>query len=132
MSNFSFGPITQIQTESPTVYAFRVVGHIDDDASEALAEFMNTAFNTHPKVNMLLDLIQFTGSDWDSMLDGDVIKSRWRSLTHVDRYAVVGAPDRAATLINLVDKIIPVEARAFDAQDISQAWGFVGAKAAEA
>lgn len=128
MKNFSFGPITQIPTDNSTVYAFRVIGHIHDDASEALSDFMNTVFDTHAKVNMLLDLSQFTGSDWDSMLDGDVIKSRLRSLKHVQRYAVVGAPDRAATMIALMDKIIPVEARAFDTADIAKAWDFAGAQ----
>jgi hypothetical protein len=77
---------------------------------------------------MLLEMTKFTGSDWDSMLDGDVIKSRFRSLQHVARYAVVGAPDRAAKMIGLMDKVISVEARAFDTHEITQAWDFVGAQ----
>lgn len=128
MSNFSFGPIIQIETTSPNVYAFRVDGHIDDDASEALAAFMNDVFDKQDKVNMLLDLSGMTGSDWDSMLDGDVIKSRFRALKHVGRYGVVGAPDRAAVMIGMMDKVIPVEAKAFDKKDIADAWAFVGAQ----
>jgi alkanesulfonate monooxygenase SsuD/methylene tetrahydromethanopterin reductase-like flavin-dependent oxidoreductase (luciferase family) len=128
MTHFNHGPIQQIPTNSETVFAFQIHGHIDDDASEALAKFMNDAFDKHPKVNMLLDMAKFTGSDWDSMFDGDVIKSRFRSLQHVDRYAVVGAPDRAAKMIALMDKVIPVDARAFDEHESAKAWGFVGAK----
>ncbi|WP_299417735.1 STAS/SEC14 domain-containing protein [uncultured Sulfitobacter sp.] len=128
MTHFKSGPITEIPTDTQTVHAFRVSGHIDDDASEAMAEHMNAVFDRSDKVNMLLDLTGFTGSDWDSMLDGDVITSRLRALRRVHRYAVVGAPDRAAKMINLMDKIIPVEAKAFDAGDAAQAWEFVGAK----
>lgn len=128
MTPFSHGPITQIETDKPNVYAFRVTGHIDDDASEAMAEFMTDAFDRHEeKIDMLLDLTAFTGSDWDSMLDGDVIASRFRALSEVRRYAVIGAPDRAAKMITFMDKIIPVEAKAFDTADSRQAWDFVGA-----
>ncbi|WP_187432333.1 hypothetical protein ROLI_047490 (plasmid) [Roseobacter fucihabitans] len=128
MTHFNQGPIQQIPTDNETVFAFQIHGHIDDDASEALAKFMNDVFDKHPKVSMLLEMTKFTGSDWDSMLDGDVIKSRFRSLQHVARYAVVGAPDRAAKMIGLMDKVIPVEARAFDTHEITQAWDFVGAQ----
>ena len=128
MTQFSYGPITQIPCEAPNVYAFRVTGHIDDDASEALAKFMNAVFDNTDKVNMLLDLSNFTGSDWDSILDGDVIASRFRALSHVSRYAVVGAPDKAAKMIEYMDKIIPVDARAFNASEMAQAWEFVGTR----
>ncbi|SIT90355.1 SpoIIAA-like [Yoonia rosea] len=128
MTHFDHGSIQQIPTDNDTVLAFQIHGHIDDDASEALAKFMNDAFDKHPKVNMLLDMAKFTGSDWDSIFDSDVVKSRFRSLQHVGRYAVVGAPDRAAKMIALMNKVIPVEARAFDADEITQAWDFVGAQ----
>lgn len=125
---FSYGPIHQIETTAPNVYAFRVAGHIDDDASEALAKFMLAAFDRHDeKVDMFLDLTAFSGSDWDSMLDLDVIKSRFRSLSEVRRYAVVGAPENAATMIGYMDKVIPVEAKAFDTSEREAAWAFVGA-----
>jgi len=127
MSLFSHGAIQEIATDGADIYAFKVTGHIDDDASEAMAEFMNDVFDRKEDVNMLLDLTGFTGSDWDSMLDGDVIESRFRALRHVKKYAVIGAPDRAAKMIGLMDKVIPVEAKAFDASDVAAAWAFVGA-----
>ncbi|QBF32644.1 STAS/SEC14 domain-containing protein [Thalassococcus sp. S3] len=129
MAPFSHGSIQQIMTDTPSVYAFRIAGHIDDDASEALAKFMLCVFERHDeKVDMLMDLTAFTGSDWDSLLDGDVIASRFKSLSEVRRYAVVGAPENAAKMIGFLDKIIPVEAKAFDASESDAAWRFVGAR----
>lgn len=127
MTLFSHGPIQQIATDTPGLYAFRIAGHIDDDASEAMAEFMNDVFDGQDEVSMLLDLTGFTGSDWDNMLDFDVIKSRFRALSHVKRYAVIGAPDSAARMIEFMDKIIPVEAKAFDAAESAEAWHWVKA-----
>lgn len=132
MTQFAHGPVTQIPTNSPTVYAFKVTGHIDDDTSEAMAKFMNDVFDRTESVNMLLDLTGFSGSDWDSMLDGDVLESRFRALSHVARYAVIGAPDNAAKMIAMMDKIIPVDAKAFDAGEADKAWEFVGAAATAA
>ncbi|MEH6829995.1 MAG: STAS/SEC14 domain-containing protein [Sulfitobacter sp.] len=128
MTHSSYGPITEIESDAPNVHAFRVSGHIDDDASEALAKHMNGVFDGSDKVNMLLDLTCFTGSDWDSWFDGDVITSRFRALSHVKRYAVIGAPEKAAKMINLIDKVIPVEAKAFDASNAVDTWEFVGAR----
>jgi hypothetical protein len=128
MTKFSAGPIIEISTDTATVHAFRVTGHIDDDASEALAKHMNDVFDRQDKVSMLLDLTGFTGSDWDTMFDDDVISSRFRALKHVSHYVVVGAPDRAAKMIGIMDKIIPVKAKAFDSNDLSAAWVFVGAQ----
>lgn len=128
MSAFAHGPIQQIPMTTSDVYAFRITGHMDDDAAEALADFMNDVFDHSKKVSMLFDLSGFTGSDWDSMLHADVIEARFRALKHVSRYAVVGAPEPAAKMIGLMAKIIPVDARAFDAREASQAWAFVGAQ----
>lgn len=127
MTNFQHGSIAQIPTTSDTVFAFRITGHIEDDDSEALAKFMNDVFDKHDGVNMLMDLTGFTGSDWDSMLDLDVIKSRFRALSEVKRYAVIGAPENAAKMIGYMDKVISVEAKAFSAADSNDAWAFVGA-----
>jgi len=99
MTKFAHGPIAEIPTDSDTVHAFRINGHIDDDASEALAKHMNGVFDRFEKVDMLLDLTGFSGSDWDSMLDGDVIISRLRALRHVSKYAVIGAPENASRMI---------------------------------
>lgn len=127
MTDFSHEPISQMQTSSPNLYAFVVSGHIDDDASEALAKYMNDVFDRHEeKVDMLFDLSGFSGSDWDSFLDADVIASRFRALTNVDKYAVVGAPERAAKMIGLMDKIIPVQARAFSKDEMDAAWSWLG------
>ena len=131
MSTFLEGPITKIPTDNKAVHAFRIVGHIDDDASEALAEHMNDVFDREDKVAMLLDLSEFTGSDWDAMFDDDVISSRFRALKHVSKYAVIGAPERAAKMIGIMDKIIPVDARAFAKTEAAAAWSFVDATPVE-
>ncbi len=120
--------VRQIPTSSDTVYAFEVSGHVSDDDAEALAEYMNDAFDRHEKVNMLMKLDGYTGSDMDAIFDGEVIESRWRSLFNVEKYAVVGAPDGASKMIAFMDKILPVDAKSFASHEEAMAWEFVGEK----
>ncbi|MFP7674004.1 STAS/SEC14 domain-containing protein [Marivita sp. S0852] len=129
MSTFKHGSISKIETTAPNLHAFRITGHVDDDDLEAMAEYMNKVFDTtEDKVDMLIDMGGMTGRDMDAMFDGDVMKAHMRSWSKVRRYAVIAAPDRAGKMIEWSDKVIPVEARAFDASEADNAWAFVGAR----
>lgn len=129
MSEFSHGAISKVATDNPSVHAFRIAGHVEDDDMEAMAEYMNDIFDSaNGKVDMLLDLGGMTGRDLDVMFDGDVLMAQIRAWSKVGRYAVIAAPDRAAKMIEWADKVIPVEARAFEASEADAAWLFVEAK----
>lgn len=127
MNQLNLPSVKQIPTTSETVFAFDVQGRVSDDDAEALAEYMNDVFDRHDKVNMLMRLDGFTGSDKTALFDGDVIESRWRSLFNVEKYAVVGAPDGASKLIDFMDKLLPVDAKSFTSAQEPEAWQFVGA-----
>ncbi|MBU4530913.1 MAG: STAS/SEC14 domain-containing protein [Desulfomicrobium sp.] len=84
---------------------------------EAMAATINQAFDERPPVSMLLVFEYYDGLKTGAGLDVETFKSQFRSLAKVDKYAVVGAPSAAATLINVMDNVIPVDARTFDASD---------------
>jgi len=128
MTDFHQGAVSQIPNTSDRVYAFEVSGHLDPDTSEALAQFMNARFDAHDKkVHLLFDLSKLEDSDGAAILKTDVARSRVRALSHVEKYAVVGAPDAANKMIDAMGAIIPVEARTFAASERDAAWSFVGA-----
>lgn len=128
MQLFSSQSIQQIPANDSHVFAFHITGNVTDDDSEALAKFMNAAFDNADTVNMLMLFEDFEGSEWDSMFDDDVIKSQFRALIKVEKYAVVGAPERASKLISAMDWILPVDAKAFERRDLDKAWTFVGSQ----
>ena len=120
--------ITQIATDRAGLYAFRISGKISDDAMEEMAEYMNTAFDVHTdKVDMLMIFDGFEGSEFGASWDWDVIKSRFKALSNVDRYVVVGAPDKAERMIAFMDNLLPVKAETFDDEAI--AWQSLAARA---
>lgn len=124
---FKSRAVTQLPATAPHVFAFRISGHVTSDDMEAMSEFMNARFEEHDSVNMLLIFEAFEGRDTGAGLNWETIKAQTKSLSKVDRYAVVGAPGSAETMIGAMDKIIPVDARTFEPGEEAAAWTFVGA-----
>lgn len=119
--------INQISVDNPLVYAFRIKGEIDAHDLKAMGATMNDAFDAQPSVSMLLIFEQFEGLDAGAGFDMETLTSQFRSLAKVDKYAVVGAPSIASTMINVMDKVIPTDARTFERTEEVSAWAFVGA-----
>jgi hypothetical protein len=118
--------IVRIPVQSAEVYAFRITGEIEPEDLRHMAETMNLAFDTHASISMLLIFDPYDGAQAGAGLDMETLTSQFRSITKVDKYAVVGAPSFASTMINVMDKIMPVDARTFTADEEALAWQFVG------
>ena len=115
--------VRRIGVDKPSVYAFEILGKVSAEDMESMAKIMNAAFDAHEeKVDMMLIFTEYDGSEAGALFDGDVISSRFKSLTNVDKYVVVGAPDSAETMLNMFGKIMPVEAHTFDMSEIDKAW----------
>ncbi|QFU07483.1 hypothetical protein PARPLA_00947 [Rhodobacteraceae bacterium THAF1] len=126
---FTTPTVRQAPADTDGVYAFHIVGEVTSDDMETMAEYMNTQFDTHDKVSMLLIFDRYDGAESGASLDWDVIKSRVRSVAKVDKYAVVGAPEKAGDMVETMSKVLPVDGRAFDTE--AEGWAFVGAKPKE-
>jgi hypothetical protein len=123
--------VRQIRTTAPHVYAFEIDGEVSTAEMHAMGETMNAAFDTiDGKVNMLLIFRRYDGAETRAQFDWEGVTSRFRSLAHVDRYVVVGAPDGAEDMVEAMGKIIPVEAMTFRLEELDAAWAAVGARPA--
>jgi hypothetical protein len=119
--------ITQIATDSPAVYAFRIEDGVSSDEMAAMARLIDGAFDRHDTIRMLLFLYDFRMTDAVRSLSFKSLATQARSVWNVSHYAVVGAPNVAAVMIEAFDKIIPVKASTFDRGEEADAWAFVGA-----
>ena len=120
--------IKRITSNEPNVYAFEISGEIREEDMKSMATTMQSAFAAHESVDMLLIFRDYQGSETGAGMNEETIRSQWQALSQVKRYAVVGAPDYAKTLIDVMDKLIPVKAETFPAEKIDEAWAFVGAR----
>lgn len=124
--------ITQIETTDRRVYAFRIAGGVTSEEMADIAEVMNAAFDRDETVSMLVLLHGFDASDAAAGLSLRSLEAQFRSLAHVERYGVVGAPAFAAAMIEAFGKIGPIEARTFDPDEEAAAWAFVGTSPVDA
>lgn len=120
--------VRRLPTSRDDLYAFEIDGKVTAAEMEAMADQMNAAFDTHDSVDMLLIFRDFDGSEIGAGYDWSSLKSRIRSLAKVDKYVAVGAPQEAATMIEVLGKLMPVETKAFPMSELDAAWDFMGAR----
>ena len=119
--------IHRIPTDDPKVFAFRLEAGFDGDDLRGVAETLDAAFDAEGRINMLLKLDDMSTAEAAGGFSLKSLKTQARALNHLDRYAVVGAPDATAKMLAAFDKVSGVEARAFERDDEDAAWRFVGA-----
>jgi hypothetical protein len=118
--------ITEVETSRADLFAFRIDGEVSRDDMSAMADYMNDVFDRFEQIDMLMIFDRYEGAEAGASLSWEALKSRFRSLTKVGRYLVVGAPERAAELIEIMDNLIPVKAETYD--DEAAAWRALGAE----
>ena len=125
---FTCPSILQIETSRPDLFAFRITAEVSREDMTAMAEYMNEIFDKNDnKVDMLMIFDRYEGAEAGASLSWESIKSRFRSVSNVSRYVVVGAPAAAEGMIEIMDHLIPVKAETFD--DEAAAWRELGAEA---
>ncbi len=120
--------IEQIAVNKAEVYAFRITGQVEPEDLKQMGAVMNDAFEIHKSVSMILVFDAFDGVEAGAGFDMETVRSQFRSVAKVDKYAVVGAPTAAATMIKIMDKILPTDARIYASSDEPAAWAFIGAE----
>jgi len=121
----AIGFISRVPTPEAHLLAFEVVGTIDKGAIRSMAEQVMAAFDTVGDIDLLILMDRFEGMTAGAALDPANLLSQARSLSNVRKYGVVGAPAMAATMIELFDKVIPVDAKTFEAHEVDAAWDWV-------
>jgi hypothetical protein len=109
----------------PTLLVFEIAGKISKSDIEDMATQIDQAFDTLDRVDLLLIMTDFEGMDTDAVFDREALATQVRSLRHVRKYGVVGAPGWARAMIEFSDVLTPVEAKTFDLAQEAEAWAWI-------
>lgn len=103
---------------------FEVVAKITETDIEWMAARVQAAFDTQGEIDMLIIMRHFDGAELGAVFDADAMKAQMRSLKHVRRYGVIGAPFWAKAMINLFSPLTPVEEKTFalEEEDAARIW----------
>jgi hypothetical protein len=109
----------------PTLLVFDIIAKIAKDDIEEMAEAVDAAFDLYDKIDMLLIFSDFEGMDADAAFDREALGAQVRSIRHVRKYGVVGAPAWARAMIEISGVLSPVESKTFDLEQEAEAWAWI-------
>jgi hypothetical protein len=119
-----------LQTTKENVFAYEVTGRIRQKDIKAAAQAMKPFLEREGKINVLARMKGYKGFDLMAALDDDLVWLKYKSLSKVERYAVVGASNSMRNFLELVSPLFSVKVRVFEASEEEAAWEWVGAQQA--
>ncbi len=117
-----------IQTNNDRVVAYAIDGSISEKDVKNAAKVLNEAFEKHDKINILVRMKDFRGYDLYAFLNDDLYRMKYKALSKVEKYAVVGAKPWMRNLMELISPLFTMETRVFDEAEEAAAWDWVGAQ----
>ncbi|MFC3695788.1 STAS/SEC14 domain-containing protein [Chenggangzhangella methanolivorans] len=116
-----------VSRDSPRLdlLVFEIQSKIPKADIEWMSRIVDRAFEEHEQIDMLLLMTNYEGSELSAMLDGEALSVQSRSVARVRRYAVVGAPSWARTMIEIFGSLSPVDAKTFELANEAAAWAWV-------
>ena len=119
-----------LPTTSESVFAYEVNGKLREKDVKAAVDKFKPYLEREGKINVLARMKNFGGFDLLSVFDDDLIKLKYKSLSKVDRYAVVGPSAWMRNFLELLSPMFSTKIKVFDAGEEQAAWEWVGAKQA--
>lgn len=112
-------------SDDPTCLIFAFDRRLDHTQVVAMAELVDHAIKRNGELRLLLDLRRTETFSLGAFLSPKAMVTSVHSIGPVSRYAVVGAPDIAAFAVEGFGTILPLESRAFSADEYADAHKWV-------
>lgn len=119
-----------LQTTSENVFAYEVNGRLREKDIKSAVAALKPYLEREGKFNVLARLKDFNGFDLTSLLDDSLAKAKYRSLSKVERYAIIGARPWMRNFLELVSPLFSAKVRVFETSEEEAAWEWVGASQA--
>ncbi|GJE36128.1 STAS/SEC14 domain-containing protein [Methylobacterium persicinum] len=119
------GSVIQRDAPRPDLLAFEIKDKITKPDIEWMSAVTDHAMQAHQKIDMLLIMSHYEGSEFGAKFDGYANSVKARSVAHIRKYVVVGAPAFAEAMIKLSGLIMPVDTKTFDLADEASAWSYL-------
>jgi len=119
-----------LQTTNPNVFAYEVNGRVRAKDVKAVVNEFKPYLDRAGKINVLAKLSDFNGFDMLAMIEDDLVRLKFKSLSKVDKYAVIGPKPWMRNLMELFYPLTSIKLRVFDSGEEAAAWEWVGAQQA--
>lgn len=112
---------------SDGLVAYEIDGRISAGEVDELLAPLEARMQGDAKFDLLVRIRNYDGFDPAILTDGSLFGTKMKAITHVRRYAIVGAPKWMAAMAGTVAGLMPFEMKLFDASQDDAAWAWVRA-----
>ncbi|MFX0542170.1 STAS/SEC14 domain-containing protein [Roseovarius sp. S4756] len=116
---------TLLSDGSDGVIAYEIDGPITAEDLDKVMAPLEPYLKGDKKIDLLVRIKSYEGFDPSILTDGSFMGSKIGAISHVGRYAIIGAPEWMATMVGSVGAIMPFEMRMFDHSEEDAAWAWV-------
>lgn len=117
--------ILRLETKRSDLAAFEIIGKITEEDMAWMAEQVDGAFELHDRIDLMLIMTNFDGAEAAAVLNGEAASVSLKSLRHLRKYGVVGAPGWARAMIETMKWLTPVEEKTFELHEAAAAWQWI-------
>ena len=114
-----------IDTGNPRLIAFEMEGVLTPDDVERVIAPLQAAFDSNQQIDVLGRITNYRGFDPSIFAQTSILSVKLTSLSHVRRYAIVGAPDWMKNFAGTIFSVLPVDMRLFGSDDEDEAWAWL-------
>ena len=120
--------VRRIDTDRDDLFAIDVVGHVAAADAENLFGLLEAAYALHPKIDVLVRLIDHEGVDWADVSDETLEQGTAHAVEHVRRCAALGEPNWIPIRTELAACFLACRAQAFRGKGRSIRLGWLDAR----
>jgi hypothetical protein len=107
--------------------AYEVDGRISAEDVDRLLAPLEALMKGDDPINLLVRFRSFDGFDPAILANGSLLGIKMNAITHLRRYAVIGAPKWMVTTVSTIAAMMPFEMKMFDNAQDEAAWAWVRA-----
>ena len=114
-----------IETGGPKLSSYEVDGILTKDDVERVVQPLQKAFEKDGKIDLLVRMKNYAGFDPSILAQRSVISVKLSAISHIRRYAIVGAKDWMKNVVGMFASMLPIEIQFFDLAQEDEAWAWV-------
>lgn len=113
---------TVLDTGNPKLLGFEIEGVLSNEDMERVIEPLQHAYESDQKIDLFVRWTNYRGVHPSIFVNPSFISMKLSSISHIRRYAVVGAPVWIKNLAGTIGSALPIDMRLFDSDEEDEAW----------
>lgn len=113
--------LRELETDDPNVAAFELCGKMRKADLDIARQIIGKFVDDKPPRCLMAKFTKFQGFEMALLGDREMIKAKRQAMDHLDRYAMVGAPDWIESIAETLSGLFQFELRTFDLDEEDEA-----------